>query len=86
MMNKVLISLYVPMFDKTYDVFIPVNEIMWKINKLIVKNIYDLNDECFDLKKNFILINVETGQIYSNNEVVINTDIRNYTKMALLEI
>ena len=49
---------------------------MWKIDKLIVKNIYDLNDECFDLKKNFILINVETGQIYSNNEVVINTDIK----------
>lgn len=86
MMNKVLIRLYVPMLDKSYDVFIPVNEIMWKINKLLAKSISDLADGSLPLDKNYILVNMENGRIYNNNEIVINTDIRNSTKIALIEL
>lgn len=86
MTNKVLIKLYVPTLGKTYDVFVPVNEIVWKVNKLIVKSVSDLSDGMFPLNKNYALINVESGRIYNNNEIIINTDIRNYTKLALIEI
>lgn len=86
MMNKVLVNLYVPMLDKSYDVFIPVNEIMWKINRLLTKSISDLVDGSFPLDKNYILVNIENGRIYDNNEIVINTDIRNSTKIALIDL
>lgn len=86
MMNKVLIRLYVPMLDKSYDIFIPVNEIMWKINKLLAKSISDLADGSLPLDKNYILVNMENGRIYNNNEIVVNTDIRNSTKIALIEL
>ena len=86
MTNKVLIKLYVPTLGKTYDVFVPVNELVWKVNKLIVKSVGDLSDGTFPLNKNYALINVESGRIYNNNEIIINTDIRNYTKLALIEI
>ena len=36
-MNKILINLYVPNLNQYYDLFIPVNEFIWKINKLVVK-------------------------------------------------
>ena len=39
MNNKVLIKLIVPEIDKTFDVFIPVNEIVWKIKKMLIKSI-----------------------------------------------
>lgn len=86
MTNKVLIKLYVPTISKDYDVFIPVNEIMWKVNKLIVKSVFDLTDSTFPINRNYALVNVETGKIYNNNEIVINTDIRNSTKIALIEV
>lgn len=86
MTNKVLISLYVPMLNASYDVFIPVNEIMWKVNKLLVKSVSDLNDTGFPMNKNFVLINMENGRIYNSNEVIINTDIRNSTKIALIDL
>ena len=41
MNNKVLVKVYVPTLDSSYDVFIPVNELVWKANKLIVKSISD---------------------------------------------
>lgn len=86
MTNKVLIKLYVPMLGEVYDLFIPVNEIMWKINKLIVKSVSDLSDGTLPLNKNYILVNIETGKIYNSNEIIINTDIRNSTKIALIEV
>lgn len=86
MINKVLISLYVPMLNNTYDVFIPINEIMWKINKLMVKSISDLTDSQLPIGKNYVLINMENGRIYDKNEIVINTDIRNSSKIALIDL
>lgn len=86
MNNKVLIKLYVPMLGNTYDVFIPVNELIWKINKLVVKVVNDLSDGNLPLNKNYIMVNIETGKIYKNNEIVINTDIRNSTMLSLIDI
>ena len=42
MKNKVLIKLIVPELDDTFDLFVPVNEVIWKVKKLIVKSISDL--------------------------------------------
>ena len=74
-MNKVLIKLYVPMVSRNFDVFIPVNEFIWKINKLLVKSVSDLTEGSLPINKNYVIINVDTGKIYSNNDIIINTDI-----------
>ena len=36
MKNKVLIKLIVPEIDSDFDIFIPVNEIIWKIKKMLL--------------------------------------------------
>lgn len=85
-MNKILINLYVPNLNQYYDLFIPVNEFIWKINKLVVKSISDLSDGKLLMNQNYVIANIETGKIYDNNDIVINTDIRNTTKLALIKI
>lgn len=84
MENKVLIKLIVPELDSIFDVFIPVNEIIWKITKMLVKSVSDLSDTNIDGNKKFILINKITTRIYNSNEIVINTDIRNGTELILI--
>ena len=84
MKNKVLIKLYVPELNESYDVFIPVNEYVWKIIKLSVKAISDLSNNALDTNKNYYLINIENGNIYQSNQIVINTEIRNSTRLILL--
>lgn len=86
MSNKVLINLYVPTLGESYDLFIPVNEIMWKVNRLIVKMISDSTEGMFNLDRDYAMINVDTGKVYDNNDIIINTDIRNATKILLVEI
>ena len=86
MMNKVLIKLYVPTLGENYDIYIPVNEMVWKVNRLIVKLISDMSNDNFNIDKDYALINIDTGMIYNNNDLIINTDIRNASRLLLVEI
>ena len=72
-----------PELDDEFDVFIPVNEIVWKIKKLLLKSISDLTNVPINLKLDYILMNKKNGKIYGNNEVIINTDIRNATELVM---
>ncbi len=84
MENKILIKLIVPELNETYDLFIPVNEYIWKIIKLSVNAVSDLSRGALDMNKTYYLINKENGSIYQSNQIVINTDIRNSTELILL--
>lgn len=81
--NKVLIKLIVPELDETYDVFIPVNEIVWKVKAMLTKCVSDLNRLPFDTRKDFVLINKDSGYLYQSNEIIIDTDIKNGTEIIL---
>ena len=84
MENKVLIKLIMPELDEEFDIFIPVNEIIWKIKKLIIKSISDLSKTDLNIQDEYILINKDNSKIYTNNEILINTDIRNGTELFLI--
>ena len=85
MKNKVLIKATFPAIDKSYDIKIPVNELAWKVNKLIVKAVYDMNGIHIDMKNdNFLMINKISGEIYKNNVSIIDTNIRNGTEIVFL--
>ena len=84
MKNKVLIKLIVPELDKDYDVFVPVNEAIWKVKAMLTKCVSDLNHINFDPKSEFLLINKEDGAVYQNNTSLIQTNIRNGSELILL--
>ena len=85
MTNKILIKLYIPSLTQHYDIYIPANEMVWKVKKLIIKSIADLKDVSIEDNQNYILMDMETGKIYKSNEVIIDTDIRNYSKLVLIK-
>ena len=83
MENKVLVCLIVPEIDTTFDVFLPVNEVIWKVKKMLVKSVNDIMDTNIDAQ-NYVLINKDNDRIYKNNEIIIDTDIRNTTELLLI--
>lgn len=86
MNNKVLIKVILPNMELEYDMFVPVNEQLWKIEKLAVKCIYDLANIKYNPKSDpYIIINKITGQIYDKNLVVLDTDIRNGTELYFIK-
>lgn len=86
MNNKVLIKLIIPEIDESFDIFIPINEILWKVKKMIVKSAGDLILKSLDTNKNYILINKNTLEIYPNNIQIAKTDIENGTEIILLSV
>lgn len=78
--NKVLIRLSVLSLNKNYELFIPVNEKIGNITRLLNNTMFD----SIDFSKNIILINVQSGQYYKNNMIVRDTDIVNGTHLILL--
>lgn len=86
MNNKVLIKLIMPEFDASYDLFIPVNEVIWKLKLLILKSVCDLSGVSINNELDYIFLNKDNSRIYNNNEIVINTDIRNGTELLLMSV
>ena len=86
MKNNVLVKLIVPEIDSNFDLFIPVNELIWKIKKLMIKSVSDLTGGAIDSAKDYVLINKTSSTIYQNNQIVINTDIRNATELILISV
>ena len=84
MNDKVLIKLDVFGMDETYDVFIPVNELVWKIKAMLAKCVSDLEYLNFNPNDEYIIVNKNNGKVYNNNEIIINTDIRNGTELLLM--
>lgn len=81
MKNKVLVRLIVPELDTSFDVFVPINEVIWRLKILFMKSISDLSSFSLPTDVNYLLLNKDTGKIYQNNELVLNTDIRNGTEL-----
>ena len=85
MKNKVLIKIIFPEVGESFDIFIPVNEQIWKVSRLITKSIFDICGLPFDLSSDtYTLYDCINGKLYNPNEVVINTDIRNGSELLLI--
>ena len=78
--NKVLVNIYIVSLDEKMEMFLPVNEKVGNISKLLNTTLFD----SIDFDKNNALLNVDTGMIYNNNDLIKKTDIRNGTKLMLI--
>ena len=78
--NKFLINLYVLSLDRNFEIFIPVDEKIGNILKLIENSLTEYNV----VKHDSILFSLFSGQIYNNNDIVRNTDIKNGVKLILI--
>lgn len=85
MNNKVLVKLIIPGFDDSYDVFIPVNEVVWKVKKMLLKSVQDLGGITVD-NTEYVMLNKSNSRVYNNNDIIVDTDIRNGTELILMPL
>lgn len=85
--NKVLVKVVVLELDSSYDIFIPVNEQIWKIGRLVAKSIYDLSGLLYNPEiDKYVFVNKNTGLIYENNTIVYDSNIRNGTELLMVPV
>lgn len=82
--NKVLVSVNVPILEKKYDVYFPVNRKIYNVIGMIKSSLYELSQGSFDMSKEYILYNMENGEPYDMSMLVRESNIRNGSKVILL--
>ena len=82
--NKILIRLYVPLIEKSYDLYIPINKKIGTIKSLIEKGLNELTDNVYMPSKETNFYSKETGSIYDINQTVRDTDLKNGSKIILI--
>ena len=61
--NKILVTVFVPMLETEYDVFIPINKKIRNVTRLQNEAVVDLSNGCFPLKDDIMLYNRNDGTI-----------------------
>lgn len=84
LVNKVLVHLIVPELDSSFDIFIPVSRKIGNLVLLLNKTINEMSGGLFPLSDNNVLYNGDGTKVYSADELIAKTDIRNGTTLILI--
>lgn len=82
--NKILIELEIPLIEKSYDLYIPINKRIGTVKKLIEEALVELTDGAYEMKLDTNFYSKETGQIYDVNKNVRETDLKNGSRIILI--
>lgn len=82
--NKILIRLYIPLIEKSYDIYIPINKKVGTVKTLIEAGLSELTDNEYIGNQETNFYSKETGQIYNVNKTVRDTDLKNGSKIILI--
>ena len=83
-MDKALIEVYVPVLDRSFDMFIPLTSPMHDVLELIKKAVSEMPDGRFVANANTTICNREDGTIININLSVYELGIRNGSKLMLI--
>ena len=82
--NKILIELEIPLLEKKYDLFIPINKKIGTVKKLIEDSLQELTDTNYEVREDTNLYSKDTGDIYDVNKNVRDTDLKNGSRVILI--
>ena len=83
-MNQILIRLYVPNLEKSYDVWIPVQRRISNVIILLLKAINELNYNIYKPALFPMLYNKDTAEMYDPKMFVKDTNIRNGAEIIII--
>lgn len=82
--NKILVEIEIPLIEKQYDLFIPINKRVGTIKRLLEEALVELTDSAYIPKEDTNFYSKETGEIYDVNKNVRDTDLKNGSRIILI--
>lgn len=83
-MDKILVEVYLPSAELTYDVYIPIESKISEITQLISNAITDISDNKYKKGVDITLCDFLTGKEYNQNTKVFETNLENGSKLMLV--
>lgn len=83
-MNKILIKLEVPLIEKKFEIFIPINGKICDILYLVVKAINEIMNDNYVLTTETGLYNKKSGERYSEELPITECNLENGINLMLI--
>ena len=83
-MEKVLVEVYIPALEMTFDAFVPLQSQMSEVLELVKKAAAEMSDGRFVANRNTAICYREDGTIININLSVFELEIRNGSKLMLI--
>ncbi|MBQ5994624.1 MAG: methyltransferase [Clostridia bacterium] len=83
-MDKVLVEIFVPVANMSYDVFIPQTSLMSEVLSLVVDSITSLSQGKFKGDETSVLCDAQTGSIFNINLSIYELGIKNGSRLMLI--
>jgi hypothetical protein len=83
-MNQILIKVYIPGIEKSYEVWIPPQKRIYNLIILLVKAISELNDNSYRPRTMPMLYDKNTSEMYDVSNIIAETKIKNGTELILI--
>ncbi len=81
---QVLVKIYFPIIEENFEVYVPTTKTVSYVARMAQKAIFDNYNKKYNLDGKKIVCNKITGQIYELDKLIIDTDIRNGTKLVII--
>jgi hypothetical protein len=83
-MNKVIVSVYVPILNKTFDIFIPTQSQLFEVTELVKRAVSELSEGQFIPSRETVMSLKASGEILDANSTISELGIGNGTKLMLI--
>lgn len=80
--NKILIQIYLPLFEEEYDVFVPINKRIGTIKQLFEKFVVEQNPN-YKIRENTNFYSRDTGKTLDVQVLVKDSELKNGSRVIL---
>jgi hypothetical protein len=83
-MHKILVEIYNPASNNSYDVFIPLKSSLYEVVYLLSTTISELSQGQYKATEQSILCDRQTGDLFDINKTIEELGLKNGSKLMLL--
>lgn len=83
-MNKILLEVYLPLLEQSYEIFVPTHNKIQNIIDLTIKAVEEMLDDNTFTTDNRVLCNKKDGRIYDNNMTIRESGLENGSQIILI--
>ena len=84
MKNKILVELEIPLIERYFDLYLPINKKVGTVKKLIEDELVELSEGAYQSRESTNLYSKATGMIYDVNKTIRDTDLKNGSRIILI--
>lgn len=83
-MNKILVEIYLPVLQTSFDVFIPLTSQLHEIEPLLVRAFNDVTGGYFNSSDELVLCDRDSGKVLDINQTALELALKNGSRLMLI--